>query len=65
MLKEKNVLSLDDSNVILRNIIDIIDAPFIYEKLGVSFDHLFFISSSVLRVQNSHSEVFVFGKGSI
>ena len=39
LLKEKNVLSLDDSNVILRNIIDGTDAPFIYEKLGVRFDH--------------------------
>ena len=39
LLKEKNVLSLDDSNVILRNIIDGSDAPFIYEKLGVRFEH--------------------------
>ncbi len=39
LMKEKNVLSLDDSNVILRNIIDGTDAPFIYEKLGVRFDH--------------------------
>ncbi len=39
LLKEKNVLSLDDSNVILKNIIDGSDAPFIYEKLGVRFEH--------------------------
>ena len=39
LLKEKNVLSLDDSNMILRNIIDGSDAPFIYEKLGVRFEH--------------------------
>lgn len=39
LLKEKNVLSIDDSNVILRNIIDGSDAPFIYEKLGVRFEH--------------------------
>ncbi len=39
LMKEKNVLSLDDSNVILRNIIDGTDAPFIYEKLGVRFEH--------------------------
>ena len=39
LLKEKNVLSLDDSNVILKNIIDGADAPFIYEKLGVRFEH--------------------------
>lgn len=39
VMKEKNVLSLDDSNTILRDIIDGSDAPFIYEKLGVRFDH--------------------------
>jgi len=39
LLKEKNVLSLDDSNVILRDIIDGSDAPFIYEKLGVRFEN--------------------------
>lgn len=36
--KEKNVISIDDSNTILRNIIDGTDTPFIYEKLGVRFD---------------------------
>ena len=39
LLKEKNVLSLDDSNIILKNIIDGSDAPFIYEKMGVRFEH--------------------------
>ncbi len=39
LMKEKNVLSLDDSNTILKGIIDGSDAPFIYEKLGVRFDH--------------------------
>ena len=39
LMKEKNVLSLDDSNIILKNIIDGSDAPFIYEKLGVRFEH--------------------------
>lgn len=39
LMKEKNVLSLDDSNLILRRIIDGSDAPFIYEKLGVRFEH--------------------------
>ena len=37
--KEKNVLSIDDSNMILKYIIDGSDAPFIYEKLGVRFEH--------------------------
>ncbi len=36
--KENNLLSLDDSNSILKGIIDGTDAPFIYEKLGVRFD---------------------------
>lgn len=39
LVKEKNVLSLDDSNTILKGIIDGCDAPFIYEKLGVRFEH--------------------------
>lgn len=37
LMKEKNVLSIDDSNHILRNIIDGNDAPFIYEKIGVRY----------------------------
>jgi len=36
--KEKNVISLDDSNAILRDIIDGTDIPFIYEKLGVRYE---------------------------
>ena len=39
IMKEKNVLSIDDSNTILRNIIDGSDAPFVYEKLGVRYEH--------------------------
>lgn len=39
IMKEKNVLSLDDSNTILRGIIDGSDAPFVYEKIGVRYDH--------------------------
>lgn len=39
LLHEKNVLSLDDSNSILRDIIDGTDAPFIYEKMGVRFEN--------------------------
>lgn len=38
LLKEKNVMCLDDSNTILRTIIGEDDAPFIYEKLGVRYD---------------------------
>ena len=36
--KEKNVISIDDSNTILHGIIDGTDTPFIYEKLGVRYD---------------------------
>ena len=36
--KEKNVLSIDASNTILKGIIDGSDAPFVYEKLGVRFE---------------------------
>ena len=39
LMKEKNVLCIDDSNTILRDIIDGSDAPFVYERLGVRFDH--------------------------
>ncbi len=36
--KDNNLLSIDDSNTILKHIIDGTDTPFIYEKLGVRFD---------------------------
>ena len=36
--REKNVLSIDDSNTILKGIIDGSDTPFVYEKLGVRFE---------------------------
>lgn len=39
LLKEKNVLSIDDTNSILRDIISDSDTPFIYEKLGVRFEN--------------------------
>ena len=39
LMKEKNVLCIDDSNTILKGIIDGSDAPFIYEKTGVRYDH--------------------------
>ena len=39
LMKEKNVLCIDDSNTILRDIIDASDAPFVYEKTGVRYDH--------------------------
>ena len=39
LLKEKNVLSLDESNTILKDIIAGSDAPFVYEKLGVRYEN--------------------------
>jgi len=39
LLKEKNVMCLDESNTLLGRIIDGSDAPFVYEKLGVRFEH--------------------------
>ena len=39
LMKEKNVLSIDDSNTILKDIISGSDAPFIYEKTGVRYDN--------------------------
>ena len=39
IMREKNVLSIDDSNTILKGIIDGSDAPFVYEKTGVRYDH--------------------------
>ena len=35
LLKEKNLMCLDESNTLLKDIIDGSDAPFVYEKLGV------------------------------
>lgn len=37
LLKEKNVMCLEESNTILKDIIDGSDAPFVYEKLGVRY----------------------------
>lgn len=39
LMREKNVLCIDDSNTLLRDIIDGSDAPFVYEKLGVRYEH--------------------------
>lgn len=39
LLKEKNVLSIDDTNAVLQDIIGHTDTPFIYEKMGVRYNH--------------------------
>ncbi len=38
LLKEKNVMCLDESNTLLRDIINGSDTPFVYEKLGVRYE---------------------------
>ena len=55
VLKERNVLSIDDSNLILRNIIDGSDAPFVYEKTGVRYENFLldeFQDTSVIQWEN-------------
>ncbi len=39
LLREKNLMCLDESNTLLRDIIAGSDAPFVYEKLGVRYEH--------------------------
>ncbi len=38
LLKEKNIMVLDESNTILQDIIAGSDAPFVYEKMGVRYE---------------------------
>ena len=55
LVKEKNVLSIDDSNEILRKIIGGSDAPFVYEKLGVRYEHFLldeFQDTSLIQWEN-------------
>ncbi len=39
LLKERNILCLEDSNGLLSRIIDGSDVPFVYEKTGVRYEH--------------------------
>lgn len=39
LLKERNVMPLDESNSLLKKIIDGSDAPFVYEKTGTRYSH--------------------------
>lgn len=55
LLKEKNVLSLEDSNTLLREIISDDNAPFVYEKVGVHYWHFLldeFQDTSVVQWEN-------------
>ena len=58
LMKEKNVLCIDDSNTILKGIIDNTETPFIYEKIGVRFDHFLldeFQDTSSVQWNNFHA----------
>lgn len=53
--EEKGVISLDESTYLLKEIIDGSDAPFIYEKLGVRYNHFLldeFQDTSVVQWEN-------------
>ena len=57
LIREKNVMCLDDSNEILRKIIGGSDAPFVYEKLGVRYEHFLldeFQDTSNIQWENFH-----------
>ena len=53
--EEKGVISLDESTYLLKEIIDGSDAPFIYEKLGVRYNHFLldeFQDTSIVQWEN-------------
>ncbi len=55
LMREKNVLCLDDSNTLLARIIAGSDAPFVYEKLGVRYEHFLldeFQDTSIIQWEN-------------
>jgi len=55
MVKEKNIMCLDDSNTLLAQIIAGSDAPFVYEKMGVRYKHFLldeFQDTSAIQWQN-------------
>ena len=55
LLKERNILCLEDSNGLLSRIIDGSDVPFVYEKTGVRYEHFLldeFQDTSVVQWDN-------------
>ncbi len=55
ILREKNLLTIDQTNDILRKIIDDADAPFVYEKTGVRYEHFLldeFQDTSMVQWEN-------------
>lgn len=55
LMRERNVLCLDDSNTLLARIIAGSDTPFVYEKLGVRYENFLldeFQDTSVIQWEN-------------
>ncbi len=55
VLREKNILCISDTNLILKDIIAGSDAPFVYEKTGVRYDNFLldeFQDTSVIQWEN-------------
>ena len=55
LLKDRNILCLEDSNGLLSRIIDGSDVPFVYEKTGVRYEHFLldeFQDTSVVKWDN-------------
>lgn len=55
LLKDRNILCLEDSNGLLNRIIDGSDVPFVYEKTGVRYEHFLldeFQDTSVVQWDN-------------
>ena len=55
LLREKNIMVLDESNTILKDIIAGSDAPFVYEKMGVRYEHFLldeFQDTSTIQWEN-------------
>lgn len=53
--QERSVISIDESTYLLKDIIDGSDAPFVYEKLGVRYQHFLldeFQDTSVVQWEN-------------
>ncbi|MEE3390421.1 MAG: UvrD-helicase domain-containing protein [Candidatus Cryptobacteroides sp.] len=57
VMREHNVICIEESNVLLKNIIDGSDAPFVYEKIGVRYEHFLldeFQDTSRIQWENFH-----------
>ena len=55
LMAQKNIMSLDESNLTLRDIIAGSDAPFVYEKMGTRYEHFLldeFQDTSLIQWEN-------------